>query len=173
MSNPNTRSAIARATDAVINNCMQVDTDKDQDDLLNGTESWEDLDVLVNEIGHLMLNMVDAVDSLTNQTEVLALLKDNYAEFERQRVAFFNDVKTYTDRVKEVQALHLNKSGRMTSIAEMVEYSAISTQYYTMTSELQILLAPSVTSMFLLLNEAVEAEKAQGDQQAAEVSTGA
>lgn len=170
------QSRISQAVDLIVNKSISVETAGDMDALVKGTEKWEDIDAMVQEVATTMMEMVNSVEALIAQAGQTGLLlpgSDSHKEFFQHRQSFFDDITQFTKKVQDVRKLHEGKSGRMTTLAELVEFSAVSSNYYDMIGELQILLSPSVTSMFLILNDAAQTAKEAAAEQPVESATGA
>lgn len=151
---PFKRTTISQMTDAVVNNAMHMDKSGDAEVLAKSKERWEDLTRLCNEVGGALLELLNNVDMLTNQTSLPDLLGADYPEFTKHINAFHRDIGDFTNRMAEARSTHEGKEGLIESLEDMAEFARLSMLYLSISNEINQILGLSVASMFLMLSEA-------------------
>lgn len=140
-----------------INKNYQVDTDGDSKLLQENNEGWDDLNHLKNTIAEALIMFRMEVGNILTHKEITDNLGDRRAEFTRLNEVFDTDINRFADTIQELRTRHESKTGSITSVADMNDFTNISMKYQVLQMELHSLLAPTLASMVLLISEVVTA----------------
>jgi hypothetical protein len=151
---------------------MRTNQSGDEQFLLQGSERWEDLTNIVRGVGNSLLDMVNNVHALISHPGFEAHLGESKGIFEKHKNQFFSDINAFTLKVESLRSRHADKTGTMKTMEELNNYTHLSMLYLNLSTELESLLAPTITAMFLIA-QSTEAAKAFEEHAAQEVQDAA
>lgn len=169
------KTTVNAAVNAAINE-LRVDKSGDSELLATSKEGWDDLNVLKNELASSMLTFVVEIDNINNSPELQSLLGSRKPEFDKLLDVFFSDIDRFSKTIETLRNQHEHRSGSITSMEELNEFTRLSMSYQTLQIEINTLLAPTMGAIVLLMHEvapthvaATQNEK-QTDTEAANVA---
>lgn len=147
------KTSIAKATRKVAQEMIEIDSDVNKNLIDTFTETWDDLTKMKDELAHSVIDFIQQVHSIIDNPTVQQVIGDRKSELDKLYNVFRSDIEEISSRIAGIRVKHESKSGRMTSLEEMTEYSRIFMEYQTIFTELQALLTPTLSSMVLLIDE--------------------
>lgn len=147
------KTSIAKATRKVAQEMIEIDSDVNKNLIDTFTETWDDLTKMKDELAHSVIDFIQQVHSIIDNPTVQQVIGDRKSELDKLYNVFRSDIEEISSRIAGICVKHESKSGRMTSLEEMTEYSRIFMEYQTIFTELQALLTPTLSSMVLLIDE--------------------
>lgn len=134
---------------------LSIDRSGDEAALDGNEEGWDDLNLLKDEIATTMLGFVIDTDSVVNNQQVLSMLGDKRAEFDKHISIFYSDIERFTSTIQTLRVEHENRSGRINTMEDLNTFTRLSMSYQTLQVEMQSLLGPTMASIILILHEVV------------------
>lgn len=149
------KSVVAAAVQDHLNQ-INIDTSGDDAFLRTLTETWDDLNAMKDEMANAVLEFVTQVEEVTRQNVVMENLGNHKLEFDRLLNVFYTDIDGFTKTVENLRVQHENRSGRITTMDELNLYNALGMEYAVLNQKLMTLIAPTITSIILLVNEVTD-----------------
>lgn len=149
------QSAVAAAVQDHLNQ-INIDTSGDDAFLQTLPETWDDLNAMKDEMANSVLEFVSQVEEVSRQNVVMENLGSRKLEFERLQDVFYTDIDGFTKTVEQLRSQHENRSGRITTMEELNLYNALGMEYAVLNQKLMTLIAPTITSIILLVNEVTD-----------------
>lgn len=149
------QSVVAAAVQDHLNQ-INIDTSGDDAFLQTLPETWDDLNAMKDEMANSVLEFVSQVEEVSRQNVVMENLGSRKLEFERLHDVFYTDIDGFTKTVENLRSQHENRSGRITTMDELNLYNALGMEYAVLNQKLMTLIAPTITSIILLVNEVTD-----------------
>lgn len=149
------QSAVAAAVQDHLNQ-INIDTSGDDAFLQTLPETWDDLNAMKDEMANSVLEFVSQVEEVSRQNVVMENLGSRKLEFERLHDVFYTDIDGFTKTVENLRSQHEHRSGRITTMDELTLYNALGMEYAVLNQKLMTLIAPTITSIILLVNEVTD-----------------
>lgn len=147
------KTAIAKASKKVVQDTIELTEDTSKSLLDSFTETWDDLTKMKDELAHSVIDFIQQVHSIVDNPSVSEVIGDKRPELDKLYSVFKSDIEEVSGRIANIRVKHENKTGKISSLEDMTEYSRIFMEYQTIFTELQALLTPTMSSMVLLIDE--------------------
>lgn len=156
-------AAINRQIDKLVEQGMMIDRSGDADVLSNINQKWDDLNELRKQLADTVMTFTGQVYTLINNNNVLGVLGDQRAHFDKLVQTFFADVEAFSTRVKTLRLQHEERTGKIETIDDYGLFTNLSLQYQNANDELNVLLTPTLSELVLIVHEQVSAAQAADD----------
>lgn len=147
------RTVTALAASQFVQNSSPTPYD-DQNPLNSLTEGWDDLTAMKNEIAGAVLTFVMQVESVSKQKVVIDNLGVHLQEFQKLQNVFYTDLDGFTKKMEQLRPMHEHRTGPITSMEDLNVYNELAMEYTLLNSQLMTLIAPTITSIILLVDQA-------------------
>lgn len=134
---------------------LTVNTDGDTDALNTLTETWDQLQSMKDTMAAGVLQFVTQVEEITNTPVIMSNLGALETEFRRHEEVFYRDIDGFTKKMQELRLQHENRTGPITSMADLTLYNNLAMEYAALNSQLMNLIGPTIASMIMIVNETV------------------
>ena len=148
-------AAINRQINKLVENSMGNDRSKDAEILANITQKWEDLNALREQLAETVMTFTGQVYGLINHAGVIGVLGDQRPHFDKLVQTFFADVKAFSNRIAALRVQHETRTGKIDNFDDYGTFTNLSLQYQNANDELNVLLAPTLSEMVLIVNDKV------------------
>lgn len=152
-------TAISNAAREVAVSGMSINTSNDGVTLSALTETWDELNELKNTIAHGILQFVGQIEEITGHEQIVANLGVYRQEFDRLLNVFYTDLDGFTRKIQELRAEHETRTGRIQSMDDLNIYNRLAMEYQALNSQLMTLLAPTITSLVIVVNDTVPTQQ--------------
>lgn len=149
--------------DRRIARAMSKDLSSDESMLASITQTWDELNDLKKTLAETIMMFASQFGALTGDPSVmnaLALKPESVAEFNKTIETIQTDLTFFSAKVKELRVQHEERTGRFQTIEDYSLFSRLSIEYQNAVSDLNTLLAPTITSVILLVNDCLNAKQA-------------
>lgn len=139
-----------------VNQGFQINTQSDEDYLVDKNYNWDDLNKLKDDLGVSILQFVGQVNSVITNGDIINNLGDRKTHFEKVVNVFFTDINAFSMKVKVLREQHENNSGHVNNLNEFNTYNRIAISYHSLFTELTTLVTPTLSELMLVISEIVK-----------------
>jgi len=144
---------ITREINKALNDGFKIDTDSDQQYLDGQDYNWNDLNNFKEELGSSVVKFAQQVSEITVRPEIINNLGDKREHFNKVVTVFFNDINSFSNKVKELRLQHEQFSGPVKDINEFNLYNRLAISYQALYTELTTLITPTLSDIMLTVTE--------------------
>lgn len=135
---------------------MEIDRSGDEQLLMDENYSWDDLNVLKEELGSSIMSFVLQVKSTLEQPEIINNLGSRSNEFNQTVNLFFSDVDEFSHKVKTNREMHEGRTGHVKDLTEFNLYNQVAMTYHSLFAELGSLITPTISKLMMIISEIVD-----------------
>ena len=119
---------------------------------------WDTLTALKNELGNAMITFCVQVQTIATNPEIRNKLGDRLGEFEKLEKTFQHDIDRFGSQIQSLRSLYEDKKGMIDNLDDYGLYQRVWIEYNNTMMELHSLMGPTITSMFLIINQVMPQE---------------
>ena len=135
---------------------FEIDITDDKGWLEKEEYSWDELTLLKDEIGTKLIEFTLEVNNILEDERIIPNLGDRREEFMMSINLFLKDVNNFSLKIKETREKHEGRTGKVLDLDEFDEYNRITMTYHGLYNELINIIAPSMTSIMLVIADTVD-----------------
>ena len=149
------------AISSAINSGFTINTQGDSAFLSETNYNWEDLTVLMTELGTSVLEFMGQIHSILAHKEIMENLGEGKPRFDKLVTLFHSDLDEFSKKVKALREEHENRTGRIDNLTDYNTYNRISINYHALFNELTTLLTPTLSDLMLTVHEIITKQSAE------------
>lgn len=138
---------------------FQVDTTHDNELFNLNDHSWDELNILKEQLGHGVLEFTAQVSAIVQNPDITNHLGDQVKHFTDTVNLFFKEITDFSERVRQIRVLHEEKHGAVTNMDEFSLYNRVAMNYHALCNELAILITPIVSELMMIVSKVVDNAK--------------
>ena len=139
--------------DRIVSNGMNANFEVAPQPIQDVDFTWDDLNTLKNDLGNTIIGFMGEITKILGNSEVISKLGDKTEHFQKLVKVFFDDLNTFSEKVKELRVQHETRTGKITNLDDFNLYNRLAITYHSLYNELVMLMSPTLSDLVLTISE--------------------
>lgn len=147
------KKQLSSEIDRIVSNGMNSNFQPTPQPVQDVDFSWDDLNNLKNDLGNTIIGFMGEITKILGNSEVISKLGEKTEHFQKLVKVFFDDLNTFSEKVKELRVQHETRTGKIADLNDFNLYNRLAIAYHSLYNELIMLMSPTLSDLVLTISE--------------------